>query len=191
MPKSERLDFDTIVGFVTEGARVLDMGCGDGTLLERLAREKKASVRGVELSEDNVRACIGRGLSVRHGNIEEGLADYRDGAFDFVILSQTLAYLDAPARVVKEMLRVGGAAIISFDNAGHWRRRCRALRGGGMGQSLLSGEPRERAITIPQFNRFTREIGARVRQTVYLTGQSPIHRLRRLRATAAVYVISK
>lgn len=191
MPQGKRLDFDTIVGFVTEGARVLDLGCGDGSLMERLVREKKAQVRGVELSEDNVRACIARGLSVRHGNIEEGLADYRDGAFDFVILSQTLAYLDAPAPVVKEMLRVGSAAIISFDNAGHWRSRCRALRGGGSGQTLVSGEPRERAITIPQFDDFARGIGARIRQVVYLTGQRPIARLRRLRATAAVYVISK
>lgn len=191
MPQGKRLDFDTIVGFVPEGARVLDLGCGDGALLERLSHEKKAQVRGVELSEDNVRACIARGLSVRHGNIEEGLADYRDGAFDFVILSQTLAYLDAPSTVVKEMLRVGSAAIISFDNAGHWLCRCRALRGGGLGQSLLSGEPRERAITIPQFDEFTRSIGARIREVTYLTGQRPIGRLRRLRATAAVYVISK
>ena len=108
-----------------------------------------------------------------------------------MILSQTRAYLDAPAPVVKEMLRVGSAAIISFDNAGHWRSRCRALRGGGSGQTLVSGEPRERAITIPQFDDFARGIGARIRQVVYLTGQRPIARLRRLRATAAVYVISK
>lgn len=191
MPNSERRDFDAIVGFVTEGARVLDLGCGDGTLMERLVRERKAQVRGVELSEDNVRTCIARGLSVRHGNIEEGLADYPDNAVDFVILSQTLAYLDQPATVVREMLRVGKAAIISFDNAGHWRQRLRALRGDGMGQSLLSGEPRERAITIPQFDRFVRELGARVGRAVYLTGHCPIHRWRRLRATAAVYLIAK
>ena len=101
-----------------------------------------------------------------------------------------MAYLDQPIPVVKEMLRVGKSAIISFDNAGYWRRRLQAAQGGGMGHSLTSREPRERAITIPQFDQFTREVGAQVRRAVYLTGRHPIRRLRRLRATAAVYMIS-
>lgn len=187
----QRSDFDAICDFVAPNSTVLDLGCGDGTLLARLAKEKSATVRGVELDEQNVRACVARGLSVRHGNIEEGLADYRDQAFDVVILSQTLAYLDHPARVVREMLRVGRKAIISFQNAGHWRARWRALRGLGMGEDLVSGGVRERAITIPQFEMFVRQLNARILRAVFLAGRRPVRRLRRLRATVAVYEIAR
>ena len=189
--KTDRLDLEAIETLVSEGARVLDLGCGDGALLARLSETKQVVARGVELSEDKVRACIARGLSVRHGNIEEGLADYRDGAMDYVVLSQTLAYLNKPRPVVEEMLRVGQHAIISFDNAGYWRARYRALTGQGLGATLLSGEPRVRAITLDQFEAFTSALGARIEQKVFLAGRRAIHTVPTLRATTAVYVVSK
>lgn len=188
---THRLDLETIVGQVAEGARVLDLGCGDGALLARLVESKNVVARGVEISEDNVRACIARGLSVRHGNIEEGLADYRDAAFDYVILSQTLAYLNQPEGVLREMLRVGHSAIISFENAGHWILRLRALRGNGMGNTLCSGEPRARSITLVQFEEFSTQIGAQIEQAVFLSGSDRVHQLPLLRATNAVYVLAK
>lgn len=186
-----RADLDVIVSLVPAKAKVLDLGCGDGTLLERLAREKDVEARGVELLEDRVRTAISRGLSVRHGNIEEGLLDYRNGSLDYVILSQTLPYLDNPARVVGEMLRVGGHAIISFNNAGYWQARLRALRGGGFGLTLASGEPRERAITLPQFEEFCAKIGAVVENAVFLSGRSRATFWPRLLAQTAVYVIRR
>ncbi len=191
MPNAKRLDFEAIVGIVPAGARVLDLGCGDGTLLARLVEQKQVEARGVEISEANVRACIGRGLSVRHGNIEEGLADYRDGAFDYVMLSQTLAYLSHPEPVVREMLRVGRQAIISFDNAGYWRERLRALLGNGMGTTLVSGEPRVRSITLDQFLEFSRSLNARVETAAFISGRRPVCCFPAFRANVAVYVLAK
>jgi methionine biosynthesis protein MetW len=187
---TSRLDLGAIVDIVPAQARVLDLGCGDGVLLAQLVHSKQVVARGVELSEVNVRACIGRGLSVRQGNIEEGLADYKDNAFDYVILSQTLAFLDKPEPVVREMLRVGRQAIISFENAGWWHERWRALRGSGAGYELCSGEPRMRAITLDQFHEFTRCTDARIERAVLFNQDRVIHTLPALRARLAVYVLA-
>ena len=191
MLQRRRQDLDTIVDLVPVGAKVLDLGCGDGALLARLAAEKQAQARGVELSESNVRACIHRGLSVRHGNIEDGLADYSDDSFDFVILSQTLAYLNDPVPVTREMLRVGRHAVITFDNAAHWRVRWRALCGGGAGFTLASGEPRVRSITLDQFREFARRLRARIEKGVYLGDRGPVLWWPAWRAPTAVFVLTQ
>lgn len=191
MANGQRPDLATIVDLVPAGARVLDLGCGDGTLLAQLVERKQVEARGVEISESNVRAAIARGLSVRHGNIEEGLADYRDNAFDCVVLSQTLAYLNKPAPVVKEMLRVGRKAVISFDNAGHWRVRLQALGGQGMGPALASGLPRARAITLQQFRDFAAGLDARIEQEIYLACARRVRFAPALRAHVAVFVLGK
>jgi len=191
MHNEPRTDLTTIVNFIPTGSKVLDLGCGDGTLLEQLVNQKQVEARGVEISETNVRAAIARGLSVRHGNIEEGLADYRDNAFDYCILSQTLAYLNHPEPVVSEMLRVGKRSIISFDHAGCWKVRLRALRGKGMGATLNSGEPRERAITLDQFHEFIARLNARIEKSVYLSGTHSVRVAPSFRSCVAVYLISR
>ena len=125
-----RPDLLAVAGLVPDGATALDLGCGDGALLDYLRREKGARGRGIELSEAGVLACVRRGLSVRQGNLKEGLADYPDGSFDCVILAQTLQYLDDPTWVLGEMLRVGRRAIVSFPNWGYWRCRLELLARG-------------------------------------------------------------
>lgn len=189
-PATPRLDLAAIVSLIPFGVRVLDLGCGDGELMARLVTHKGVSARGVEINEANVRACVGRGLTVRQGNIEEGLADYRDSAFDYVILSQTIQFLNHPEPVVREMLRVGKRAVISFDNASYWRRRVRALTGAGFGTTLSSGEPRVRAITLAQFDEFARSFGARIEQSLLVNRAGNVETLGALRAREAVYVLA-
>jgi SAM-dependent methyltransferase len=108
-PLHLRPDLLAIADLIAPGVRALDIGCGDGALLEYLRDRKQVKGRGIELTEAGVLACVRRGLSVRQGNVQEGLADYPDQSFDIVILSQTLPFLDDPAMVLGEMLRVGAA----------------------------------------------------------------------------------
>lgn len=186
-----RPDLKAILDIVAPQTRVLDLGCGNGELLALLVSRKQVRARGVEISEVLVRNAITRGLSVRQGNIEEGLADYTDGAFDYVVLSQTIAFLNRPEPTFKEMLRVGKMAIVSFDNAGYWRTRWQMLAGKGFGEPVTSGEPRERAITLSQFEQFVHDAGAAVEQRVLVRNQRRVIYLPRLMAQTAVYVLRK
>ena len=125
-----RSDYAIIGEIVEPNTRVLDLGCGDGELLEWLAGKKGVDGRGLELSSAKVRQAIARGVSVYQGDINDGLADYPDRAFDYVILSQTLQETRNPRDLLREMLRVGQRAIVAFPNFGHWRVRTAMLFSG-------------------------------------------------------------
>ncbi len=127
-----RLDYELIQDLVPEGCRVLDLGCGDGELLEALCERKQCQGYGIEINDYLVTQCLRRGVAVYHGDMLEGIGHFRDGAFDVVVLSQTLQQSADPLRVVREMLRVGSRAIISFPNFGYWRTRLQLLIGGRM-----------------------------------------------------------
>ncbi|MCC4244607.1 methionine biosynthesis protein MetW [Stappia indica] len=131
-PGSARGDHRLVADLVLPGSRVLDIGCGEGELLDLLIREKQVDGRGLELSQAGVNACVARGLSVVQGDADRDLSDYPDNAFDFVILSQTLQATYAPRRVLEELLRIGSNVIVSFPNFGFWRNRLQLLFGGRM-----------------------------------------------------------
>ena len=127
-----RPDLRAIAEMVPAGARVLDVGCGDGALMAALRDGKGVDARGIELSRDGVSAAVARGLSVVQGDADVDLVDYPTGAFDYAILSQTLQATRAPHRVLRELLRIGRHAIVSFPNFAYWRVRMSLLAGGRM-----------------------------------------------------------
>lgn len=118
-----RAEHVLISDWIAPGSRVLDLGCGDGALLAHLRDTRKVSGYGIEISHDEIRACIERGVNVIEQNIDEGLRNFDDGSFDTVVMTQALQALHRPNLVIGEMLRVGREAIVTFPNFGHWRPR--------------------------------------------------------------------
>lgn len=129
---TDRADFRLIEELVNEGTRVLDVGCGDGALLQLLVERRNVDGRGVELSQEGVNNAVAQGLSVIQGDADRDLADYPDDAFDYVILSQTIQATKRPDEVLRQLLRIGRRAIVSFPNFGHWQVRWSLAIGGRM-----------------------------------------------------------
>lgn len=127
-----RDDLLVIAAMVANGSRVLDVGCGDGSLLRLLADQKQVDARGIEISQRGVNDCVSKGLSVIQGDADTDLIDYPANAFDYVILSQTIQATRNPKKVLEQMLRIGSRAIISFPNFGHWRIRSQLVLKGRM-----------------------------------------------------------
>ena len=125
-------EFKIIANLIENNTRVLDVGCGDGTLMEFLKDNKKIDIRGIEILKDNVQKCIGKGLTVIEGDAEKDLSQFPDGSFDFVILSQTLQAFLNPEKVISELLRVGKKAIVTIPNFGYWKVRLHLLIKGTM-----------------------------------------------------------
>ena len=171
-----RPDFHVIGEIIEPGSRVLDLGCGEGELLAWLVENKSVLARGVEISPADVRRAIARGVSVYQGDINEGLADYPDKAFDYVILSQTLQETRSPVRVLQEMLRVGRRAIVSFPNFGHWSVRTAMLFTGQAPKTRLFpynwyDSPNIHFLSIDDFETLCREKGFPIERRFFLSGQ--------------------
>ena len=129
---SIRKDWDLIESLIDNKSTTLDIGCGEGDLIQQLQNSRHADIRGVEINGELVRSAISRGLSVIQGNAEKDLGQYCDQSFDYVILSQTLQAMYNPKQVLYELLRIGAKAIVSFPNFGHWRIRTQLLFKGKM-----------------------------------------------------------
>ena len=170
-----RPDLALIAAHVARGTRVLDVGCGDGALMAALRDEKGVDARGLEIDPGNVAAAVGRGLSVVQGDADIDLAGYPTGSFDYAILSQTLQTARAPERVLRELLRIGGRAFVSFPNFAHWRVRLSLLWGGRMPVTRLLPErwydtPNIHHVTVDDFRAFVREQGLTAERAWFLAG---------------------
>jgi len=127
-----KTEFKIIANLIEKNTRVLDVGCGDGTLMEFLLIDDSIDIRGIEILKSNVQKCIGKGLTVIEGDAEKDLSQFPDGSFDFVILSQTLQAFLNPEKVISELLRVGKKAIVTIPNFGYWKVRLHLLTKGTM-----------------------------------------------------------
>jgi len=172
-PGELRRDLRLIADMVEPGSRVLDIGCGDGALLAWLAREKDVDGRGMELSQSGVNACVGHGLSVIQGNADSDLDDYPSDAFDYAILSQTLQATRKPRKVLRNLVRIGRRAIVSFPNFGHWRIRLELLLRGRMPNTALLAHawydtPNIHLCTIKDFLALAEEMGVVIERSLTL-----------------------
>lgn len=190
----KRPDFHVIGDIIEPGSRVLDLGCGEGELLAWLIENKRVQARGVEISSAQVRKAIARGVSVYQGDIDEGLADYPDKAFDYVILSQTLQETRSPLHVLQEMLRVGRRAIISFPNFGHWSVRLAMLFNGQAPKTKLfpydwHNSPNIHFLSINDFEDLCREQGFPIERRYFLAGSRKITMYPNLFGQTAVFLL--
>ena len=170
-----RVDLQIIADMVAPDTRALDIGCGDGALLAYLVNYKRVDARGMELSQTGVNACVASGLSVIQGDADTDLRDYPDNAFDYVILGQTLQATREPREVLRQMLRVGKRAIVSFPNFAHWQVRLRMVFGGRMPETpslpyKWYDTPNIHLCSIRDFVELAGDVGARVEQAIVLDG---------------------
>lgn len=168
---TSRVDLLLIAEMVMPGARVLDIGCGDGTLLRLLASRRGVDARGIELSQAGVNSCVAQGLAVIQGDADTDLMHYPDLAFDYAILSQTIQATYSPRHVLEQLLRIGRRAIVSFPNFGHWRVRTELLLGGRMPRTdnlpdRWYDTPNIHLCTIKDFLDLCKDVGAKVERAV-------------------------
>lgn len=172
--KGLRLNYSIITDIVDDGATVLDLGCGDGTLLSQLIEEKAVKGLGVEINQDAVISSLGKGLSIIQGDIDEGLKGFGDKEYDWVILNQTLQSTEKPDYVIDEMLRVGKKAVVSFPNFAYWKVRFYLFFMGKMPKSkILPFEwydtPNIHLLTVNDFYDFCKVRNIKMLKSVFMT----------------------
>ena len=186
-----RPDFAAIAAWIPQGASVLDLGCGDGSLLRYLQGTNKVQGYGVEISDDNIVACIQNQVDVIQGDLESGLSGFESNAFDYVILSQTLQATRHTEPLMQEMLRVGREGIVSFPNFGYWRNRMNILQGNMPVSEDLPYQwydtPNIHLCTLHDFETFCHDNKIFILDRRVMTGDSEIKLLPNLLGSTAVY----
>ena len=186
-----RPDFAAIANWLKPGARILDLGCGDGSLLRYLSEQRGGTGYGVEIDDEGILACARNGVNVIQGDLERGLSGFADGSFDYVILSQTLQAVRSSERVIREMLRVGREGIVTFPNFGYWRNRLHVI----LGKMPVSDNlpyrwfdtPNIHLCTITDFEDFCRSHGVRILERIVMRHGSAVTVLPNLLGSLAVY----
>jgi methionine biosynthesis protein MetW len=188
----QRSDFAVIAQWIKRDARVLDLGCGDGSLLHYLAEQRGSTGYGVEIDDARVLSCVKNGVNVVQGDIERRLAEFADASFDYVVLSQTLQAVRSSERVVREMLRVGREGIVTFPNFGYWKNRLSVLGGHMPLSDNLPYEwfdtPNIHLCTITDFEDFCGDHGVHILERIVMNNAgSTVHLLPNLRGSLAIY----
>lgn len=191
-----RSDYAIISELVQPNTKVLDLGCGDGELLHWLAENKGVEARGIEINGAKVQRAIAQGVAVYQGDIDQGLADYPDDTFDYVILSQTLQETRNPLKVVSEMLRVARHVIVAFPNFGHWSVRLAHLISGRAPKTRLFpyewySSPNIHFLTVDDFEDLVKQEGWAVERRIFVAGRRTGRLLPNLMAEVAVFLIRK
>ena len=192
---SLRSDFRAIARWVEPRSSVLDLGCGDGSLLSLLAEELDVTGYGIEINDAGVLACAQKGVNVIQQNLEDGLRLFEDDSFDFAILSQTLQTIHQTAAILRETVRVGRECIVSFPNFGYWQHRLTVLQGRMPVSKTLPYQwhntPNVRVLTIRDFEALANEVGLDVLECVALDDGKPVSVLPNWRGSLAVFRLKK
>ena len=190
-----RKDFEAISHWVAPESSVLDLGCGDGELLVHLKESRNITGYGIENDDAGILACVSNGVNVIQSNLESGLKEVGDGAFDYVILSQTLQAMKRTEAVIDEMLRVGTEAIVSFPNFGYWQHRWQLLKGRMPVSDALPYEwhntPNVHMCTVADFDAFCARKNLRVLNRLVMNGEREQTLLPNLMGTLALYRLAK
>ena len=195
------LNYSIILDMVEKNSHVLDLGCGDGTLLKLLKQEKNVTGSGIEISQDKIIECLSKGLSAIQGNIDEGLRQFKSKSYDYVILNQTLQSTNNPQYVLDEMLRVGKKCIVSFPNFAYWRVRLNYCLTGRMPKSRVLpfewyNTPNIHLLTVKDFFEYARKHDFEIIEAIYTTKANikkgfQVKLLSNLLAEEAIFVIAK
>ena len=190
-----RKDFEAISHWIKPNSSVLDLGCGDGELLVHLKQSRNIIGYGIENDDAGILACVANGVNVIQSNLESGLKEVGDGAFDYVILSQTLQAMKRTEAVIDEMLRVGTEAIVSFPNFGYWQHRWQLLRGRMPVSDALPYEwhntPNVHMCTVADFDAFCARKNLRVLNRLVMNGEQEQTLMPNLMGTLALYRLAK
>ncbi len=199
--KGLHLNYEIITKFIENGSKILDLGCGDGTLLKMLIERKNCTGTGIEIDQKNAIQAIEKGLSIIQGDIDEGLKDFSDNEYDYIILNQTLQSTEKPDYVIEEMLRAGKKAVVSFPNFAYWKVRFYLFFNGKMPKSnILPFEwyntPNIHLLTIKDFFKFCKKRDIKILKEVYMNKAKMINNFgvkwhKNLFAEEAIFVISK